>query len=628
MIRSTVSALAALGLLSAASPVPTAAGGPGRWADEPHGPIYLTTPPMHDTVERRLMPQVEMLLTRLLRERRAMTLGGVKVFESGDKFLPGKIASAMAYRILDLPDGDPRLEQRLTDFADVAEMTIDDPNDSWGIYYYVSALQRLNQRRLLERAVRPATLAKLRTKLDWRRFVRPDLTLIDLPNNYYGVAFSIARLRFLLKWEDAKGSEELLARTLDHYRRYSGAYGFADETEGKGRFDRYSVLLIGEIAQRLVETGMAPTPEVKAWLRRSVDLMLPRLNMTGEGWEYGRSIGTYGETAFLEVLTAAARLNVLTPVEQRMAYAFSSRVAARYMDFWVDPATGSVDMWAQGRRTDAYRGKHRIFGENLSLARQYIYTDQIWSDLGYKDRAPDPGYARWLTTLPAATTTWFFRGDYDRAVVTFRDRGRVLSLPLINGAEGQHMHNPYFPVPFSAGMLQGAADAGFPQLLPRFTLSDGSVLMPLAWFRDVRVTRKGATTEITWRQDALDLMGGNDARPDARVAIRTRYVFSPGRIDRQDSIVNEPGVTIAKVDIEFASFSTAGERMQPGVVRFGSGEVTGWRTTGYGPCTVTPVDDSVYRASTGALRSLVRCSRRSPDATLGWSLSYNPSQKR
>ena len=156
------------------------------------------------------------------------------------------------------------------------------------------------------------------------------------------------------------------------------------------------MLLIGEIAQRLVETGMTPTPEVKAWLRKSVDLMLPRFNLRGEGFEYGRSIGTYGETAFLEVLTAAARLKVLTPVEERMAYAFSSRIAARYADFWLDPATGSVDMWGRGRRTDAYRGKHRIFGENLSLARQYIYTDAIWNDLGYRGRAPDAGYARWL----------------------------------------------------------------------------------------------------------------------------------------------------------------------------------------------------------------------------------------
>ena len=429
-----------------------------RWAGKPHGPVYAAdVAPMNRTVRTRLMPQVEALLDQLLREKRAMRLGGVAVFESGDKFLPGKIAAAMAYRITTLEKGDPRLDQRLRDFADIAELTLDDSNDSWGIYYYVSALHDLNARGLLDRAVRPATLAKLKQRLDWRRFVRSDLTLIDLPNNYYGVAFSIARLRHLMGWEDAGGGDQLLARTLDHYRKYSGEFGFADETEGKGRFDRYSVLLIGEIAHRLIETGMTPSPEVKGWLRKSVDLLLPRFNLTGEGFEYGRSIGAYGESAFIEVLTAAALLKVLTPQEERMAYAFSSRISARYLDFWVDPATGSVDLWGQGRRTDAYRGIHRIFGENLSLARQHIYTNAIWNRLGYAGHAPDRGYAKWLETLPRSTVTWFARGDHDRALVSVRDRGRLIGLPIINGAEGQHLHNPYFPVPFSPGMLAPSA---------------------------------------------------------------------------------------------------------------------------------------------------------------------------
>jgi hypothetical protein len=601
----------------------------GRWLDQPHGPVYpASVPPMNQTVETRLMPQIEGLIEKLLREKRGMTLGGVKVFESNDKFLPGKIAMSMAYRVTMLKEGDPRLEQRLRDFADVAELTISDTNDSWGIYYYVAALRMLKERGLLERAVRPATLAKLRSQLDWRRFVLPDLTLIDLPNNYYGVAFSIARLRYLLGWEDERGSDQLLARTLDHYRKYSGEHGFADETEGKGRFDRYSVLLIGEIAQRLVETGMTPSAEVKAWLRRSVDVILPRFNLTGEGFEYGRSIGAYGETAFLEVLTAAARLKVLTPVEERMAYAFSSRIAARYMDFWVDPTLGSVDMWGQGRRTDAYRGKHRIFGENLSLARQHIYTNQIWNDLGYRGRAPDSGYARWLQTLPRSTTTWFARGEYDRALVTVRDRGHLIGLPIINGAEGQHMNNPYFPVPFSPGMLQGSADAGYPHLLPRITLVDGSVLMPLAFFKNVQVTRRGPETHVRWRQDALDLMGGNDARADKRATIETRYVLAPGRITRTDKLLPAPGTSVARIDFEFASFSSAPRLGKAGTVSFGKGEVRRLETNGYGVCRAGEPDDAAYKASTGPFRTLVRCTRQEPRAAGGaielqWSLSYS-----
>lgn len=599
-----------------------------RWAGKPHGPVYAAeVAPMDRTVRSRLMPQVEALLEQLLREKRGMKLGGVAVFESGDKFLPGKIAAAMAYRITALDPNDPQLDQRLADFADIADLTLADPNDSWGIYYYVSALHDLNERGLLDRAVRPATLAKLKQQLDWRRFVRPDLTLIDLPNNYYGVAFSIARLRHLMGWEDATGADQLLARTLDHYRKYSGEYGFADETEGKGRFDRYSVLLIGEIAHRLIETGMTPSAEVKGWLRKSVDLLLPRFNLTGEGFEYGRSIGAYGETAFVEVLTAAALLKVLTPQEERMAYAFSSRISARYMDFWVSPATGSVDMWGQGRRTDAYRGIHRIFGENLSLARQHIYTNAIWNRLGYAGQVPDRGYAKWLETLPRSTVTWFARGDHDRALVSVRDRGRLIGLPVINGAEGQHMHNPYFPVPFSPGMLSGSADATCPHLVPRITLADGAVLMPLAFFKDVRVTRRGAVTEVRWRQAALDRMGGNDARADQRASIETQYIFAPGRITRSDRLSLAPGVRVATIDLEFASFSGT-PVVRAGKIGFGNGEVRGFATTGYGGCSAGKPESPEYRAPTGAFATLVRCAQSAPAAKAGvialtWELSYN-----
>lgn len=600
----------------------------GAQAGTPHGPVYVSdVAPMDRTVRTRLMPQVEALLEQLLREKRGMKLGGVEVFKSGDKFLPGKIAAAMAYRITALDRNDPQLEQRLREFADIADLTLADTNDSWGIYYYVSALHDLNERGLLDRAVRPDTLAKLKQQLDWRRFVRPDLTLIDLPNNYYGVAFSIARLRHLMGWEDASGADQLLARTLDHYRRYSGEYGFADETEGKGRFDRYSVLLIGEIAHRLIETGMTPSDEVKGWLRKSIDLLLPRFNLTGEGFEYGRSIGAYGETAFVEVLTAAALLKVLTPQEERMAYAFSSRISARHMDFWVDAKTGSVDLWGQGRRTDAYRGIHRIFGENLSLARQHIYTNAIWSRLGYAGQAPDRGYAKWLDTLPRSTVTWFARGEHDRALVTVRDRGKVIGLPIINGAEGQHMHNPYFPVPFSPGMLSGSADAGYPHLIPRITLADGAVLMPLAFFKEVKVTRKGPVTQVSWRQDALDLMGGNDALADRRTSIETRYTLAPGRITRSDRLRLAPGVRVARIELEFASFSGA-PAVRAGRVDFGNGEVRDLVATGYGDCTAGTPDKPEYRAPTGGFATVVRCTRSDPAAKAGiipltWELSYN-----
>ncbi len=615
-------ALAALVVMSGT--IPPAIGQDA--APAPHGKVYRQAPPMDQTVEQRLMPQLEALLHQLLREKRAMRLDGVPVFDSGDKFLPGKIASGLSYLLLDTPGTDPRLADYLAGFREIADLTIDDDNHSWGIYYYISALYQLKKAGLLDRAVSPATLARLRDKLDWRHFVDArTLKLIDLPNNYYGVAFSVARLRYLLGWEDKAASEALLARMLDHYRRYSGAYGFADETDGEGRFDRYSVLLIGEIAQRFVETGMTPSAEVKGWLRKSATLMLLRANLTGEGWEYGRSIGAYGETAFLEVLTAAARLGVLSARERDMAYAFSSRIAARYADFWLDPKTGSVNLWDDGRRTDAYRGKHRILGENLSLARQYIYTNAIWNDLGYRRAVPSAGYAAWLKTLPPVTLTWFARGDHDRALLTLRDGDHVLGLPMINGAEGQHMHNPYFPFPFSPGMLQGSADAGFPQLTPRLRLVDGSVLMPLAWFRDIKLVRRGKRTVLSWRMDALDRMGGKDTVADRRVTVETRYEFVPGRVTRTDTYRAAAPIDLAGIDLEFAGFSgqASGEGASIG---FAAGEVRSFAASGFDRCETGAAKGADYRAPTGAFTSLTRCTlaprRLAGPLTLGWTLSY------
>lgn len=600
---------------------------PGIAIADVRGPVLTTVAPMNQTVHQRLEPELERLLNALLVEQRDMTLDGVKVFSGDDKFLPGKVAIGLAYLVVDTPRDDPRFATYLAGFKRIADLTIGDTNDTWGMYYYIQALRMLQQAGLLDQAVSPETLDRLKIRLDWRRFVRADdLTLINLPNNYYGVAFSVARLRYQLGWEDASASEALLERTLDHYRKYSGEYGFADETDGEGRFDRYSVLLIGEIAHRLIEAGMPASAEVKTWLRKSVDLMLPRLNMRGEGFEYGRSIGAYGETAFIEVLTAAAKLDVLTTEEKTMAYAFSSRVSARHMDFWFDPAMGSVNLWDHGRRTDAYRGKHRILGENLSLARQHLYTNAVWNELGFTDKAPDPGYAAWLDRLPRRTVTWFARGEYDRLVLTLRDKNRVVALPVINGGRGQHENSPYYPVPFSPGMLSGVADGQFAQLLPTVRLMDGVSLAPLAYARDASVTLDDAKTTVSYRQDQLDRLGQDAPVADPRLSVQTRYVFAPGKITRTDVISSRAPLSVASIDVDFAGFSE-GPTTKGGRTRFRRGDVRAFLTKGYKSCSSRSLtDEKAYRTPTGAMTSLVQCStgpiRIAEPVTLSWTLTY------
>jgi hypothetical protein len=515
----------------------------------------------------------------------------------------------------------------LQSFRRIAAMTADDANDSWGIYYYLIALDGLRQAGMLQAAVDRLTLAKLRVRLDWRMFVDVDsYTLIDHPNNYYCVAFGIARLRARMGWEDGEGASKLFARIREQYLRYSGEYGFSDETDGAGRFDRYSVLLAGEIAHHYLETGGEVPAEVRSWLRKSVDVMLLRMHASGEGFEYGRSLGPYSETALIEVLTAAAQVGILTPRERDLAYSYASRAARRYVDFWLDPKTGSVDLWSRGRRTDTYRGSFRRFGENLSLAHQFSYTNMIWNQLGYRDKAPMADFDRALEELPRQSVTWFARGEYDRMLLTRRDGEHIIGLPLINGGASQHMHSPYFPIPFSRGMLSGVADGVRPLLVPEFTLGDGSRVMALAFIRDVAVVSHGRRTQVTYRQAELDRMGGEAPVADDRLSVKTTYVFEPTRITRTDVYTPRGALELQGVELDFGSFSqlarAAGRRTE-----FKQGAVTSFEVSGLDGCEARAIEnDPDFESDEGPMLAKVVCQSggktvRGP-FTIGWSLTF------
>jgi hypothetical protein len=585
-------------------------------------------PPSYNAlVQERILAQTGVLLHQLARDKRDMQIDGTPVFNGNDKFLPGKIAIAFADYLVTRPHDDPRLAEDLAAFRDIARLTLGDANETWGTYYYLLAIDKLRAAGLLERAIDADTYATLRTRLDWKPFVEPGTyRLIDHPNNYYVVALAIARLRHHLDWEDRAAADAIYRKAAEHYERYSGDFRFADETDGEGRFDRYSVLLAGELSNHFIETGDRPPAEALTWLRRSSDVMLQRLHEDGTGFEYGRSLGPYGETAIVETLTAAARLGVLTDGERELAYSYATAVAQRYVDFWMNPATGSVNMWDAGRRTDAYRGKFRILGENLSLAHQFAYTSEGWNAMGYKDRPRMSNFAEALEHRPARSTTWFARGTYDRVLVTRRDAGRIIGLPLVNGGATQHMHHPYFPIPFSQGMLEPIPDGSAPILVPRFTLADGSQLMPLAFIRDVKVDDTPAATTVTYRQSDMDRLGKSAPVADDRLSVTTTYTLQPRRLVRHDVFTPKAGLDVASIQLEYAGFSR--QPAQDGLTtRFGAGAVTSFSVTGLDRCTARTLDhDRDYESDTGPMTALVVCTtgptRLEGPLTVTWTIEY------
>jgi hypothetical protein len=611
-------------LLVGSLPCASAAPSPAPVAAE------LAAAPMNEIVQNRVFPQLDYLFQKLGAEKDGITIDGVAAFKSNDKFLPGKIAAGLGDVLLNTSRDDPRFAARLRSFREMVELTAPIDNHTWGIYYYVQTLYRLKKAGLLEQAVSPQALVLLKRNLDWRSFVtQPGFELVKLPTNYYGVAFSIARLRMLLGWEDESGSKILLEKMLQHYDAYSGKYGFSDETAGEGRFDRYSILLVAEICERFIETGMTVTPDLKAKLRKAADIALKLANTRGDGFSFGRSLGPYGETAMLEILSVSAYLDVLTPEEKQYAYSYATRIVAKYVEFWYDPALHSVDMWGKGRRTDTYRAKHRILGENFSLLHQLVFTNEFWNQAGLKDRPPAPGLQAWLDkTQPVASLTRFAEGEYDRALAVYRDRGHVFSLLMVNGGKGQHDNSPYYPLPFSNGLIAGTPDsgAGHAQLLPKLVLADGTQLIGAAFLKDIQAQSVGDQYQVRYRQLELDRLGQDGPVKDGRIKAETEYTLAPGTITRVDKFVPTQPLDMQRISLEFASFSD-GAVATGNKIHFATGDVTDFEVEGLADCKVVPTQgNEPFKAPYGPMLTHVSCATpqftlKDP-LTIKWVIKY------
>ena len=585
---------------------------------------------------------------------------------TGDKFLPGKLALGLSYVLIDMKaKNDPMLADYLKEYRRITEAIINplNPNGSylyfntsWGEYYYLLALNNLNANGLLSEAVSDATMASLKKRLTFCDVFGPDGTgsfdtcplpgtPIDMDSlnnaqNYYAVAFGIAGLRQKLGWDNPAFSSKtdptiatlpardaLLQKLLTHYRNDSSG-GFSDEASNKpanslkyydqARFDRYSVLLIGETTERIFEMGIQTTltPEIKTYIRKSVDLIWPQLNAEGKGFNYGRSIGPYGDTSFMEILTAAANAGVLSPEEKDVAYAYITQAARRYATFWYDTTlpTPSVNMWVQGRGTDTYRGKPRALGENFSLLHQYIYVNNWWTKtLGYANKTPMPAadvQAFLDTKVPKLKVTWYnlpsdAAHPYNAALITVRDNKRVINFNL-SQAPDYNSFTPYYPVPSSDNLIFGTTDQAYPLLVPQITYA-GKKYMPVTYYTNLDVKDLGGgKVTVTYSTPTVRQVAKNAlAADDLAIQVDTVVTFERGSIRRMDSISSATISGNASVETDFASFAKLADSKVTGggsAVDYANTDATNYQATGFAKCVLsdfTAVAGAGLDASTG-----------------------------
>ena len=548
------------------------------------------------------------LFWKIVAEKEDITLDGVPGYNEKAQFVGGKVINFSCYVVLELLKDTADYERGLAALKDVIRMVSGMKMETWGILNGVIGLRRLQLAGLLPAVVEADTMDVLKASMDWRTFVdvSDNYALIDKPTNYYGVAFGIARHREMLGWEPEGYTEILLNCLMRHIESYSGEFCYMDETKGEGRFDRYSILIPSEVTSLLLAGGMEIPELIHKMLNNSAHIFLNLANRAGTGFSYGRSIGAYGDTAALEVLSAAALLpGIYTEEEKTLALGYSLRIVKEFVSFWHDEDMQSINMWDKGRKTDNYRNKNRILGENLSLHMQVINCLEHWTKAGIDNFEEPEGWEELLETLDARSFIRFSKHDYDRGLVIVRDSLDVWSLPLINGGTGYYDKDPYLPVPRQNYVSEGVPECRHGAMVPQVILADDRRLMPIAYITDIDVKDEDGVYTVVCKQNNLCLTGGKSPQPADDASVVTTYRFRSGMIEREDVFHIGSSWDVKEIILEFQTFSN-NPNIKDALAAFSDGSIRSMAGSGYDTCETEGIEaDGSHDTPHGRLNSRI-----------------------
>ena len=567
----------------------------------------------------------------------ALKINGVPAFSEKSQFVEGKVVNACSYVYESIPEGDPNKTLMAKKLTFIIDMMAEREFVTWGMLNCIIALHRLNEHQQLQEVVSENALATLKKKLDWRTFVNEeDLSLIDLPTNYYGVAFGVAKYRELLGFESGNYSERLLEKLLDHVDNFSGEFSYMDETNGQGRFDRYSILIPAEICSMLHNTGCDIPEKLTLMLRKSCDIYISIANNKGSGFSYGRSIGAYGDTAALEIFSIAAKLGILNKDELAIAYTYNTMGVKRFAEFWLDAETQSLNMWEKGRKTDNYRNISRILGENLSLAMQIVGCYEHWKSAGYENSGILPRFQDVLDKLPTTSTFKFAEGLYSRRLYTIRDKSHVFMLPLINGGDTFYKESAYLPIPNEFGVLTTPTNCSFPFLTPKLIFKDKSIAMPIAYIQNITdnlADQDRTVHQVNYELSAMAIIAGEVPSALKGITAKACYQFSSGHINFALTFsFNDIKIsTLESIEMQFGSFSEK-PRLENTTVHFESGAIKRFNAKGFDRCDILNVaDNNHYHTPTGAINNIATFTLKESlptlsegtELTFAWVIEYS-----
>jgi hypothetical protein len=403
--------------------------------------------------------------------------------------------------------------------------------------------------------------------LNPERFYDPKTNkLINLPENYLGVASRIASIRYELGISKDK---PFLDRLLDRAAvQFTNGAIYADDAPPTGRFDRYSNEYARYIWDAAELAGRKDIlDKVRPSLMKQMHLWWDLVSEDGYGYNWGRSQGV---VSYLDTPEIAGFL----AVHPEFRPAPLAEIAALYYQAWTylhhdyRPDAHLLSIFAFGRGNYSY----------ISREREWQQTTGFFGKLANSHTSlMNALVSEGVTTFPAVPSLGrvsrfeFFRRDPDRVFGVWLVRQDALrfALPITTGPKAGA--SDYLPAPFGLEGFAAPVETIYPALVPNIELADGRTVVTTDGADSVEAGADGQSLRIRWKRWAV--VGGNPGKPvDVGLTSEVTWRIVNGTLVREETLTADKPLTIRSwrlaVPSTYANVSTEQDVQGKRVDRF------------------------------------------------------------
>ncbi len=356
------------------------------------------------------------------------------------------------------------------------------------------------------------------------------LSKTDHDNHFqaFNIAKSVARFSFGLTKKDDTG--KVIDQFVDRIEENSSA-GFCNDDPKSpcGTFDLYGVLSFIFIRQALqlhanVHLKDRKLPKLRTFAEKYLKMLPDMTRQDGLGWNYGRSVGAYGQLHCISLILQGMRDQWIAPEKISLYLDTLRRLFQYFFVTYIDQEKGDLVIRDNERNTVP---NHTTRMANFDAARYLCQWSRLAKVIGGSLGVPPPNRSK----VAGRFVIFDKSHKKEHGLFLYRDEnlGVQYQLPIIGPGEPQSSDNLAFP--HCSGIFDWPVNKYLPVMLPELTFGD-TVTIPSYYGKNC-VTGIGLKKSLYLRFEQPELIKTDGTFANGIGSCQVQWNFGEGKVQSE-----------------------------------------------------------------------------------------------